>query len=135
MRQTSDKLILTYDNSKYYTIDSLFMIFTNDIRINLKYLLALLNSSLLNRQYQKLNPEKGRVFAQVKIDYVNELPIVITDMNNQLKVANLVDQIMDLKKENLSGNTSLLERQINQLVYQLYNLTPEEIQIVESSIK
>ncbi len=56
-------------------------------------------------------------------------------MNNQLKLANLVDEIMDLKKENLSENTSLLENQIDQLVYQLYNLTPEEIQIIESSTK
>lgn len=93
MRQTSDKLILTYDDLKYYTIDSLFLIFTDEGSINIKFLLAVLNSKLLNRQYQKINPEKGRVFAQVKIDYVNELPIVIPASNVQTKIVELVDEM------------------------------------------
>jgi len=75
MRQTSDKLILAYDNNQYYTIDSLFLMHPKIDTLKIKYILALLNSKLLNYQYQKLNPELGRVFAQVKIDYVNELPI------------------------------------------------------------
>jgi type I restriction-modification system DNA methylase subunit len=128
MRQTSDKLILTYDNLKYYTIDSLFIIFSE--KINLKYLLALLNSKLLNRQYQKLNPEQGRVFAQVKIDYVNELPIKICESEIP-KFVSIVDQILAAKKQDPAADTSALEKEIDQLVYQLYGLTDEEIRIVE----
>jgi len=130
MRQTSDKLILAYDDEQYYTIDSLFLIHSN--KINLKYLLALLNSKLLNRQYQKINPEQGRVFAQVKIDYVNELPIVIDErcIDN---VVVLVDKILALKKQNPSADTSALENEIDQLVYALYGLTPEEIALVEGA--
>ena len=79
MRQTSDSLILTYDENQFYCIDSLFLIYNDEFnsKINLKFLLGLLNSKLLNRQYQTLNPEAGRVFAQVKIDFVNQLPIMI----------------------------------------------------------
>ncbi len=102
MRQTSDKLILTYDCKEYYTIDSLFILYTKDERIMLKYLLAILNSKLLNRQYQKINPEAGRVFAQVKIDYVNELPIIIAKNELQLKYIEKVDFVLSL-------NISLLE--------------------------
>ncbi len=46
----------------------------------------------------------------------------------------LVDKILNIKKENSKTNTSQLENQIYQLIYQLYNLTPEEIQIVESNL-
>lgn len=130
MRQTSDKLILTYDNLKYYTIDSLFIIFSD--KINLKYLLALLNSKLLNRQYQKLNPEQGRIFAQVKIDYVNELPIKIIESETQ-KYVSIVNKILAAKKQDPNSDTSILEKEIDQLVYQLYGLTEEEIKIVEQN--
>ncbi len=128
MRQTSGKLILTYDNEQHYTIDSLFLIHSE--KINLKYLLGLLNSKLLNRQYQKINPEQGRVFAQVKIDYVNELPIVVNEEFIGVMV-NFVNQILVHKKQNPSADTSALENEIDQLVYALYHLTPEEIAIVE----
>ncbi len=129
MRQTSDKLIIAYDDEQHYTIDSLFVIFS-DI-INLKYLLALLNSKLLNWQYQKLNPEKGRVFAQVKIDYVNELPIITN--TDKIVFINIIDQILSLKKQSPTADTTTLESEIDQLVYSLYGLTEEEIGIVENS--
>jgi adenine-specific DNA-methyltransferase len=134
MRQTSDKLILTYDNNQYYTIDSLFLIFTNNEKINLKYLLALLNSTLLNSQYQKLNPEKGRVFAQVKIDYVNELPIIVADSQVQQDFQNLVDSILTIKNNSPETDTKTLEKQIDAMVYKLYGLTEEEIKIVEGAL-
>ena len=102
MRQTSDKLILTYDNSQYYTIDSLFVIYPKKEELNLKYALALLNSKLLNRQYQKLNPETGRVFAQVKIDYVNEIPIVISTKSEQQEFVVKVDSLLIIS-ENVVG--------------------------------
>ena len=99
MRQTSDSLILSYDDEQFYAIDSLFIIYPKNEEINLKYCLALLNSKLLNRQYQKLNPEAGRVFAQVKIDYVNELPIKLAGDTLQNTFIEKVDKMLSLNKE------------------------------------
>jgi hypothetical protein len=45
----------------------------------------------------------------------------------------LVDQILSIKKQNPDEDTSHLEKQIDQLVYKLYDLTEEEIKIIESS--
>jgi len=132
MRQTSDKLIIAYDNSQFYNIDSLFNIFSD--KISLKYLLSLMNSKLLNRHYQKLNPEKGRVFAQVKIDYVNELPIIINTKTEPI-IIEKADKILSLKKEDPTADTSKLEAEIDLMVYELYELTAEEIQIIEESVK
>lgn len=118
MRQTSDKLILTYDCDGYYTIDSLFILYPKDERIMLKYLLALLNSKLLNRQYQKINPEAGRVFAQVKIDYVNELPIIAAKSNVQLGYIEKVDLILGLNNDLLENSRKFqrtLQREFEQL--------------------
>ncbi len=55
--------------------------------------------------------------------------------DQQLPFISLVDKIVDLKKENPKADTSALEKQIDDLVYKLYNLTPEEIQTIESSVK
>jgi len=131
MRQTADCIIATYDDSQYYTIDSLFVIYSDVISI--KYLLALLNSKVIKRQYQKLNPEKGRVFAQVKIDYVNEIPIVYNELFVD-EIEQLVNGILSIKYLEPTKDTTFLETQIDQLVYQLYGLTEDEIRIVECGV-
>jgi len=43
----------------------------------------------------------------------------------------LVDQILSIKKQDPQADTSHLEQEINQLVYKLYDLTREEIKIIE----
>ncbi|MFN5955115.1 MAG: Eco57I restriction-modification methylase domain-containing protein [Dolichospermum sp.] len=45
----------------------------------------------------------------------------------------IVDKILNAKKSDPNADTTALEAEIDQMVYQLYNLTPEEIQIIESS--
>jgi type I restriction-modification system DNA methylase subunit len=98
MRQTSDKLVISYDNEQLYTIDSLFIIYSKKEGVNLKYALAILNSTLLNWLYQKINPEAGRVFAQVKIDYVNELVIKVESENNQLPFIEKANLMLSLNE-------------------------------------
>ena len=43
----------------------------------------------------------------------------------------LVDQILAEKQKDSNADTSALERQIDEMVYELYGLTPEEIAVVE----
>ncbi len=50
-----------------------------------------------------------------------------------MNLEDLVINILDLKKQNSNSNISYLETEIDQLIYQLYGLTNEEIDIVESS--
>jgi adenine-specific DNA-methyltransferase len=50
-------------------------------------------------------------------------------------ISNLVSDILNFKKEYPEKDTYVLEREIDQLVYQLYGLTPEEIEIIEINVK
>ncbi|MDI6728677.1 MAG: hypothetical protein QMD44_07115 [Thermodesulfovibrionales bacterium] len=50
---------------------------------------------------------------------------------NQQPFITLVDQILTAKKQDPNADTSALEKQIDEMVYALYGLTPEEIAIVE----
>jgi len=103
----------------------------------------------LNWFYQNiLNPEKGEALAQVKRGHIAILPIKGLSFTNPHeksqhdKMVNLVDQMLEAKKKLEQANTdkdktfyegkcSSLDRQIDNLVYELYGLTEEEIKIVE----
>ncbi|HOV14221.1 MAG TPA: hypothetical protein PK771_08055 [Spirochaetota bacterium] len=60
------------------------------------------------------------------------MPIKQISDKEQLPFIELVDKILDIKKENHSADTTELERQIDRMVYELYGLTEEEIRIVEN---
>ena len=49
----------------------------------------------------------------------------------QAEIKERVERILAAKKENSEADVSALEAEIDQLVYKLYDLTPEEIAIVE----
>jgi len=62
---------------------------------------------------------------------VDNLPIEMA--KNQNLIGKLVDQILTAKKANPQIDTTALEAEIDQMVYELYGLTDEEIAIVEES--
>jgi hypothetical protein len=71
----------------------------------------------------------------VKAMHLDQLRIKLADNAIQEKMENLVDQILIKKAQDQSADTTDLENQIDQLVYNLYKLTEEEIAIVEGSSK
>ena len=81
--------------------------------------------------YRNTTAEEGKVFAQIKIELLKLLPIKIADEKTQHPFITLVDRILAAKKKDPSADTSALEKQIDEMVYVLYGLTPEEIAIVE----
>jgi len=65
------------------------------------------------------------------------LPIPpITPVNESIvkQIENFVETILSTKHQNPNADTSHLERKIDQLVYQLYDLSEEEIRIVEGGL-
>ena len=78
--------------------------------------------------YRLIVSETGKTFAEVKIVNLTRLPIVIKDQND---LVTKVDNILAVKKSNPKADATDLEHEIDQLVYKLYSLTPEEIKIVE----
>ena len=99
----------------------------------LKYLTGVLNSKLYYLWFYNKSKRAGnRLLLDPKP--VMETPLMIPKSIDTVNtVANLVDEIIKLKATKPIVDTSALESQIDQLVYQLYDLTPEEIAIVEGS--
>jgi hypothetical protein len=130
-RQTSDKIIGTIDLEHYYYANTLHGTAITDNSYDIRYLLALLNSKTLNYYYKATTSEGGKVFAQIKIEILRQLPI--KKVKNQTAIIKLVDKILSTKKDNPEVDTSKLEKQIDELVYKLYDLTEEEIKIIEGN--
>lgn len=64
---------------------------------------------------------------------INYLPVNTTE--DRSLVVEIVDKIISLKEQNPLNDTSDLEAQLDKQVYKLYNLSPEEITIVENASK
>lgn len=60
------------------------------------------------------------------------MPIPLIDINLQKQVAALVDEVIKSKEKSIYSNTGNLEQSIDNLIYQCFGLTEEEIAIIES---
>lgn len=135
LRQTSDKIIAAFDDKGYYALDSLLILKLKDDSIdNYLFVVGLLNSKLNNYIYKSLTQETGRAFAQVKPINVRKL-LIPKDCKNKFQIVNIVQQIQNYKCSESTIKIVDLEHQIDQLVYELYGLTEEEIAIVEGNEK
>ena len=96
-------------------------------------LTALLNSKTLNfyHKYLFLDIEK-ELFQKILIENCKQFPCV--PFNNKDEIKELVESIINLKKQSPTTDTTTLESEIDQLVYELYGLTEEEVGIVENSL-
>lgn len=94
-----------------------------------KFILGLLNSVLINWYFALFRSDGLHFFPED----ANVLPIPYVKEEQQSIVENFVDQILAAKKANPQADTTALERKIDILVYLLYDLTFDEMQIVEST--
>lgn len=130
-RQTADRIIGTIDSNNYYYSNTLHGTSITDNSFDIKYILALLNSKVLNYYYKATTSEGGKVFAQIKIEILRQLPI--KKSANQKIIIKKVNEILIAKESNPKSDTSILEKQIDELVYKLYELTEEDIKIIEGN--
>ena len=96
------------------------------------YLLALINSKLISWVHSKCNPkaQKG-LFPKILVSDLKQIPVYPASDVEQTQIVKNVQLVIAAKKKDPNADTSALERQIDDMVYALYNLTPEEIAIVE----
>lgn len=123
--------IFVYSNENFYGSRALFFIQT--CRINLKYLTGVLNSKLIAFWLKHKGKIQGNLFKIDKEPLLN-IPVVnINSKNEKLanKLISLVDEILKVKEQDKNANTQELENKINSIVYKFYNLTEEEIKIIE----
>jgi len=136
IRRVADNLIATFDNAQYVVLNTVYCCVPRNKSFDGKFLVGLINSKLLKHWFKKAFVLTDKLFPYIRKSQLEFLPILtiaIKDKSLQLPVINLVNTIIADKMVNPDANTRVLEAEIDQLVYQLYGLTEEEIAIVEGS--
>lgn len=102
--------------------------FEND----LDFILGVVNSKLISWYGNLTLSNFGKdVFPKLNPNDIKELPIPKADKNTKSKIETFVKKILYLRRE--SKDTSKEEEQIDEFVYKLYDLTEEEIKIIETA--
>ncbi len=105
--------------------------------LSVEYLCGIMNSKIFDVEFKKVGIFLGYAYEWKK-QYVEQVKIPAISSSNKSLVAQielLVDKIIAAKKQNHQADTSALEREIDNLVYKLYDLTPAEISIIEGNFK
>ncbi|MGF7042890.1 DUF7149 domain-containing protein [Mucilaginibacter lappiensis] len=131
----SEKLIATFINSHFIVDQSVFIARFDGSDAYTKAVLGIINSQLMIYYFRNKYSEFDELFPKVKLQHFKDLPIMTELNNNAEEIAQIVNEIISLKNANTDFNSRNLEIQIDQLVYQLYDLTEEEIKIVEGGAK
>ncbi len=143
---TEDEIKVTIDDEQYYATDGLYLFSTKNA--NAKFITGILNSRFFVFLYRLVSLESGRVLAQVKPTIISRLPIRAIDFDNSDErkmhddLVSLVEKMLELnrqlqpkefdsEREPIERQIAATDKKIDELVYQLYGLTDEEIRIVE----
>ncbi len=121
----------TYVNFDSYVSATFYVIKTE--RANQKYLTGLLNSRLIAFWLKHKGKMQGANY-QIDKQPLLALPLISPSSDVQTAIEILVDQILDAKAADPHADTASLEKEIDKRVYALYNLTEDEIAIVEGSV-
>jgi hypothetical protein len=103
--------------------------------IHLNMIAALFNSSLINWYAYRFIYCAAVRTMHFDEHYIGKIPLPLDYRYKQDDIVALVDKILAAKRANPNADTSALEREIDERIYHLYGLTPEEIRIVEESLK
>ncbi len=131
LRKCAKEPIFSYVNFDCYVSATFYIIKTK--RFDSKFLVGLLNSLLIRFWLKHRGKVQGNNYQIDKEPLMNIPLIKITKSNKPTadKITALVDKILQAKEKDPKANTQKLEKEIDALVYQLYNLTDEEIKIIE----
>lgn len=129
-----DRLSVTYCNERIVFKKDINPFIPIDNKFDCYFLTGVIASKLISFIYLNSSSIATKDdFRQTTLTELRKLPIPIVDSINQKPISDITKAIISLKSNNIKTDTSNLENQIDQLVYQLYGLTEDEIKIVEGS--
>ena len=128
--ETTQGAYFFFDDGQHYLDKTCFMITGSDLEI----LVGLLSSTLMTFAYKRYC--SGTVLGAKGYQYnkhaLEKLLVANIPASQQQSFITLVEQILDAKHTDPDSDVSNLENEIDKLVYELYNLTEDEIAIVEA---
>lgn len=147
IRQIGATPISTFVPANIFTLNTIYNVYLKEKNVSdIKFLLGIINSNTTKFFWRKNNSDEKKTFPKIKKEAILSIPVPVIEKKNKQhhdEIVKLVNQLLLLNEEKatskLSTKISQIEskieycsNRINQLVYQLYELTEDEIKIVES---
>ena len=119
----NQKLIFAYDNTGLLSLNSCNILIPNIPELSLKYVLAVLNSSVAQFFFEKK-------FHSIKVlrSHLEQIPIPVADEKTQEEIVKLVDRLMNL--EEISPEYKNIYTNLDFIVAELYGLTQNEYELI-----
>lgn len=143
---TTKTIELIFDSESSICVTDAMYVFQPPAECDAWAIMAIMQSKLFLFLYRTANQGESRIIPQVKASKLETLPVPNCDSGHptSLLLSKLAGQMLEAKKQLASARTerdqtfyeskcATLDRQIDNLVYELYDLTPDEIAIVEGS--
>ena len=126
-------IIGTYDKEGVITLDTVTnLLLKKNANINLKYIIALLNSKLIYSYLLQVVYSQSSLTMHTDKIYLKDIPVKIPEDKIITEISNIVDKLL-INKIGTEKFKSL-NRQIDEIIYQIYDLTLHEIDIIEKTI-
>lgn len=140
-------IVSTYLEEVYLNNRSIINILQNDKDLNLKYILAILNSKLMTFYHLNKSVKAQRdIFPKITLNDLRQFPIKITSTEKRELVIKLVDKMFSLNNKlnelglkNTSETQKLQEEikriddEIDDVVYEIYDINNDERKIIEKN--
>ena len=107
------------------------VVFGNNPEVDIKYILALLNSKLLEYFHKNHAKMTGGGIYEYFPNTVDRYPIPLLSKQEQQKYISLVDAIISLKVSDPEANVEKYQNELDELVFNLYGISEEEKKIIE----
>ncbi len=149
-RRVGESIVATYDNNQFYALNTLVVVTPKTPNLNLKFVLGIMNSRMMNFYFSTFLKSTKKVFSEIQARQMGQLPIRRINFDNPAEkkqhdeIVALVEEMLELQKEYAKASREKLPRadalrqridevdaEIDRLVYRLYGLTDEEIRIVK----
>ena len=147
MQRIGGDLIGAYDDEQFYCFNSVNMILPKDKRYNLKYILAILNSDMMNQYFKQRFASFARLTVNVTQGYLSQLPIHIPTKREQSKITKLVDELLVTHKsyskaKEVNENFSILLEGIQttklselpKITFRIYGEKMEDLRLAKDTV-
>ncbi|MBI4648767.1 MAG: hypothetical protein HY738_19810 [Bacteroidia bacterium] len=151
-RRVSSSIIATLDEKQFYALNTLVVLNRKEgIECDIKFILAVFNSKLINYFYNKFLKSTKKVFSEIQARQIGQLPFPTVNFKNKdeklghNEIVRLVDTLLELnkdlrkakqpdEKDRIQKRIKYSENRIDEIVYELYGLTQKEISIIEKNL-
>jgi len=127
------RIMASIATNDFVTKKDIYIFKIKGTEVSLKVLLAIINSKLISFIKTKASTTaKKDDFTQLTLNDIRDLAVPIPNQQQKILIEKLVSEILTNKQENPLRDYTILESNIDKLIYQLYGLTEEEIKIIEN---